>query len=52
MAAILSMIRERFGGVEGYLKTYAGLTDEDLKAIRANMLVPVCESAPVIDPTL
>ncbi|KAG5725676.1 Tyrosine-protein phosphatase [Termitomyces sp. T112] len=39
MAAVLSMLREKFGGVEGYLKTHAGLTDEDMKTIRANMLV-------------
>ncbi|KAG6895252.1 hypothetical protein C0992_002347, partial [Termitomyces sp. T32_za158] len=30
MAAVLSMIREKFGGVERYLTTHAGLTDEDL----------------------
>ncbi|KAG6886381.1 hypothetical protein C0995_008266 [Termitomyces sp. Mi166 len=39
MIAVLLMIRQKFGGVEGYLKTHAGLTDEDLATIRANMLI-------------
>ncbi|KAG6819094.1 hypothetical protein H0H93_015513 [Arthromyces matolae] len=39
MLAVLLMIREKFGGVEAYLKSHAGLTDEDLFRIRGNMLV-------------
>lgn len=38
MTATLAMIREKFGGAEGY-KTHAGLSDEDLMVIRRNLVV-------------
>ncbi|KAG6916110.1 hypothetical protein DXG01_008384 [Tephrocybe rancida] len=39
MAAVVPMIREKFGGAEGYLKSHAGLTDDDLRIIRENLLI-------------
>lgn len=38
MLAFLTMLRENYGGAEGYLKKYAGLSDEDLYTIRSNFL--------------
>jgi hypothetical protein len=38
MAATLNMVREKFGGADGYLKTHTTLTDEDLNKIRQNLL--------------
>ncbi|BFZ61676.1 hypothetical protein YB2330_002749 [Saitoella coloradoensis] len=39
MAGTLKMLQERFGGAERYVKEYCGMTDEDLKKIRENLLV-------------
>ncbi|KZT09151.1 uncharacterized protein LAESUDRAFT_540086 [Laetiporus sulphureus 93-53] len=38
---IMKYIHERFGGVEGYLKTHTSLREEDFARIRENLLVPV-----------
>ena len=39
MMAFLAMLREQWGGAEGYAKTKCGLTDEDLETIKANLVV-------------
>ncbi|KAH8096727.1 protein-tyrosine phosphatase-like protein [Cristinia sonorae] len=39
MLAFLHLLREKYGGVEEYLKQYVGLTDADIAAIRRNLLV-------------
>jgi len=41
MRATLKMIREQFGGVDNYVKRYAGITDLDIAWIRQNLIVPV-----------
>lgn len=38
--AFLSQFREKYGTVEGYVRTQVGLSDEDIEKIRANLLVP------------
>ncbi|KAH8107077.1 tyrosine phosphatase family-domain-containing protein [Cristinia sonorae] len=40
MHDLLKMLDEEFGGVEEYLKTYAGLMDDDLVLLRRNFTVP------------
>ncbi|KAI0751035.1 protein-tyrosine phosphatase-like protein [Daedaleopsis nitida] len=40
MIAFLRMLNERYGGVEKYLQTVVGLTDEDITTIRTNFRVP------------
>jgi Tyrosine phosphatase family len=40
MAATLKIIREKYGGAEGYLTGHASLTEKDLDEIRKNFLVP------------
>jgi hypothetical protein len=40
MLAFLSLLNEKYGGVEGYLKGVAHLTDEDISIIRSNILSP------------
>ena len=39
MLAALEMIRERFGGAEGYVIEKCGLTKEEVEKIRANLIV-------------
>jgi hypothetical protein len=39
MIATLEILREKYGGAEGYLKDYTKLTDDDLEKIRRNFLV-------------
>jgi hypothetical protein len=39
MLATLKAIREKYGGAAGYLTKRAGLNDDDLTAIRADLLV-------------
>ncbi|TFY77077.1 hypothetical protein EWM64_g6934 [Hericium alpestre] len=41
--ATLAIVREEYGGVEGYLKAKANLTDEDLRRIRKNCLVSISQ---------
>ena len=40
MLAFLSLLDEKYGGVEGYLKSVTQLTDEDISTIRSNILSP------------
>lgn len=40
MVAFLKLIDEKYGGVEGYLKQYVQLTDNDIATIRHNILAP------------
>ena len=40
MLAFLKLLRDKYGGVENYLATYAGLSPEDVQQIRTNLLVP------------
>jgi len=42
MRVLLDHVRERYGDVEGYLKTHTTLTKEDSARIRAKLLVPAC----------
>jgi len=39
MRATLEVLREKYGGAEGYLKNHAKFTDEDLGKIRQSLLV-------------
>lgn len=38
MSATLQMMSEKYGSVEGYLKTYCGLLDEDIAIVRSNLI--------------
>ncbi|KAH7919534.1 hypothetical protein BV22DRAFT_1108028 [Leucogyrophana mollusca] len=40
MQAFLSLLDNKYGGVEVYVKQYTGLTDDDLAIIRSNLVVP------------
>jgi len=40
MKAFLSLLEERYGGVERYLKGVVQLTDKDISTIRSNILIP------------
>ncbi|KAF8437257.1 protein-tyrosine phosphatase-like protein [Boletus edulis BED1] len=39
MHAALSLIKDRYGGVEAYVKNFCGLDDDDISVIRSNLLV-------------
>ncbi len=39
MLATLDMIKERYGGAEGYAKDKCGLNDKDIEQIRQNLVV-------------
>ena len=39
MLALLQLLREKYGGPEGYIKTYTGLTDDDIKMIKNNLVM-------------
>jgi hypothetical protein len=39
MKETLDMVNEKYGSPEGYVRTVCGLTDEDLEAIRRNLIV-------------
>ena len=39
MKATLEILREKYGGAEGYLTNYTKLTHEDLNIIRQSFLV-------------
>ncbi|KAK7436534.1 hypothetical protein VKT23_000384 [Stygiomarasmius scandens] len=39
MISTLKMIREKYGGAEGYLKSRTSITDEDIQKLRDNLLV-------------
>ena len=38
MIAFLQLLGEKYGGVESYLKTHVGITDEEIHIIRRNIL--------------
>ncbi|KAG6335887.1 hypothetical protein ID866_3196 [Astraeus odoratus] len=38
MKAFLDLLEQKYGGVEGYVKNYCGLTDDDLATIRTNLV--------------
>ena len=40
MMDLLEIIRDQFGGVDEYLKSYTGLTDVDITTIRGHYLIP------------
>ena len=40
MLAFLSLLEEKYSGVEGYLKDVVQLSDEDISTIRSNILTP------------
>ncbi|KAH7928265.1 hypothetical protein BV22DRAFT_1030920 [Leucogyrophana mollusca] len=40
MLAVIAMIRDKFGGAEGWIKSATSLKDEDIEKIRKNLLVP------------
>jgi Tyrosine phosphatase family len=40
MEALIQMLRERYGGVEEYVRRSCGLTDGDIDIIRQNILMP------------
>ena len=44
MLATLAMMREEFGGAEGYVKKLCGLSNEDVERIQKNM---VAEGEPI-----
>jgi len=39
MISTLKMIRDKYGGAEGYLKSRTSITDEDIRKLRDNLLV-------------
>ncbi|KAK0226492.1 protein-tyrosine phosphatase-like protein [Armillaria fumosa] len=41
MVATPQMIREKFGGAEGYIKAYTSLEDQDIEMLRQSLLVSV-----------
>lgn len=40
MLAFLELVDQKYGGVEGYMKQYVQLSDEDIGTIRRNILAP------------
>lgn len=40
MIAFLSLLQDKYGGAEGYVTRYAGLSDNDITTIRNNLLIP------------
>jgi Tyrosine phosphatase family len=40
MQAFITMLNERYGGVEEYVRRTCGLTDQDIAIIRQNLLAP------------
>lgn len=45
MLATLQMMSEKYGGVEGYLKTHCSLCEADIAIIRSNL---ISEDAPTL----
>lgn len=41
MRAVLKMVRSKYGGAEGYLRSQCGLGDADIRRIRENMTAEV-----------
>lgn len=44
MLATVEMIREKYGGADGYLRAKCGFGDDDISRIRANILDRVKKS--------
>ena len=40
MHATLGLLRDKYGGVENYVKNFCGLTDDEISIIRSNLIVP------------
>ncbi|KAI0727345.1 protein-tyrosine phosphatase-like protein [Fomitopsis betulina] len=40
MLAFLKLLRDKYGGVEKYLTTFAGLSPQDIQTITTNLLIP------------
>ncbi|KAG6854349.1 hypothetical protein C0991_007854 [Blastosporella zonata] len=40
MTAFLSLLEDKYGGVEVYCKSHLGLNDDDIRTIRNNILIP------------
>lgn len=40
MHVTLSLLRDKYGGVEAYVKNFCDLTDNDISIIRSNLVVP------------
>ncbi len=40
MIDLLHIIRDQFGGVNEYIKSYTGLTDDDILTVRGHYLIP------------
>lgn len=40
MIAFLELLESKYGGAEGYIKHYVGLSEHDINIIRNNILVP------------
>ena len=49
MLATLKMVRERWGGMEGYVKEVAGVDDEVVAVVRRNCLVSAGSQIDVVD---
>lgn len=49
MIGTLRMIRERYGGVEGFVRKECGLSDADIEQIRKNLVVDVGEGQVLVD---
>jgi hypothetical protein len=41
MVATLNMVREKYGGAEGWVTLHTTLTEQDMLALRQNFLVKV-----------
>jgi hypothetical protein len=39
MYAFLDLLRDKYGGAEGYVQKYCGLSVEDVEIIRHNLVV-------------
>ena len=44
MVAFLQMLQDRYGGAEAYVKDVVGLDDDDIVAIKRNLVVPLSRS--------
>lgn len=49
MMATLAMVRERWGGVEAFVRGQIGLREEEVEAIRKNLVVDVQDDGEVVD---
>lgn len=49
MIGTLKMIREKYGGVEDYVRKECGLSGGEIEQIRRNLVVEVAEEQAVVD---